>query len=76
MTYGYELYQLAKKEEIDVKYYRAKVTKIVEMFQAEYDLFTPLNEFLGESNIGWDGENEVSSTIIKENAPSSLDAFL
>ena len=75
-THGYELYQLAKKEDIDVKYYRAKVTKIVEMFQAEYALFTPLNEFLGESNIGWEGENEVSSTIIKENAPSSLDAFL
>ena len=72
---GYELYQLTKKEDIDVIYYRKKVAKIVKMFQAEFEMFTPINEFIGESNESWDGDVE-ESIVKKENTPSSLDAFL
>lgn len=71
---GYELYQLTKKENIDIKYYREKVAKIVEMFQAEFEEFTPLNEFMGEMNSAWDGEVETNS-VVKENTPSDLDSF-
>jgi len=72
---GYELYQLTKKEDIDIKYYQNKVDKIIAMMQAEYEMFTPLNEFLDTTHNGWDDEYE-ESHIQKENKPSSLDAFL
>jgi hypothetical protein len=73
---GYELYQLVEKEDIDIKYYRDKVEKIVAMFMAEYDMFTPLNEFIGGDSIDWEGREENDVVIQKENTPSSLDAFL
>ena len=72
-VYGYELYQLTKKEDIDIKYYRKKVQKILDMFKTEYEEVTPLTEFMGKSNGSWEGIEQVSS-IRKEN-PTDLNKF-
>lgn len=71
--YGYELYQLTKKEDIDIKYYRKKVKKILDMFKMEYEEFVPLTEFMGKANSDWEGE-QVSSSIKEEN-PTDLKNF-
>jgi len=71
--YGYELYQLTKKEDIDIKYYRKKVKTILDMFKTEYEEFTPLTEFMGKDNGSWDSD-EKSTTIKKEN-PTDLNKF-
>jgi len=72
-TYGYELFQLAKKEHIDIKYYREKVDKIIKMLESEYEMFTKIGNFLeGEG----DWKEEVNNIKIKENQPMRLNDFL
>jgi len=72
---GYELYQLTSKEEIDIKYYREKAENIIELMQAEYDLFEPIGSYFGENVSEWDEEEEAKISK-KENQPASLGDFL
>lgn len=72
-VYGYELYQLAKKENIDFKYYKEKIDKIIKMLESEYEMFEKIGDFL-EGSGGW--QEEVEERKIKENQPMRLDGFL
>lgn len=72
--HGFELYQSTKKEEIDILYYRKKVKKIIDMFQAEYNDSVPLTEFLGKETNRW--EDKSITIDIKDNKPNTLDEFL
>jgi len=57
---GYELYQLAKKEDIDVSYYRKNVKKVLKMLESEYELFAPITEYMDDEVHEWENDFETS----------------
>jgi len=73
-SYGYELYQLAKKEHIDYKYYREKLDKIIKMLESEYEMFNKIGDYLDDGQNEW--KVEMKGTKIEEHQPSRLDEFL
>ncbi|MHA1866011.1 MAG: DNA polymerase domain-containing protein [Candidatus Heimdallarchaeaceae archaeon] len=67
-VYGYELLQLTKKQDIDYKYYREKVKRIVKMFESEYAIHKPVSWFTdGEVTEIWE-----DSESIKEGKPKTF----
>ena len=71
---GYRLFQLAKKEEIDIKYYAKKVDKILKMFESEYEDTKQVSQFLDNEATEWEGE--IEEVKIEEKKPMSLGDFL
>jgi len=71
---GYRLFQLAKKEEIDIKYYAKKVDKILKMFESEYEETKQVSQFLDDDAMEWEGE--IEEVKIEEKKPMSLGDFL
>ena len=67
--YGYELFQLAKKGDIDIKYYKDKIDKIVKMLESEYNLSKPLKSYLNGEGREWNEDYEVyeQSKLKKQN---------
>jgi len=72
--YGYQLFQLAKKDDLDLKYYSKKIDKIVKMFELEYELTAPIGSFIGKESESW--EQEEDTKIVEKKAPMRLDDFL
>lgn len=62
---GYELYQIAKKSQIDYKYYLKKVDSIINIFKSSMQTFKPLSEFdsVGEDQISWDIDEQSSEAV-------------
>ena len=74
---GYTLYQLTKKKDIDFKYYRKKVDKILEMLDSEYELTAPVGTFLDGEGDEWQEDfEEVKKTKKVKNQPMNIDNFL
>ena len=73
---GYTLYQLVKKEDIDFKYYRKKVDKILTMLESEYALTNPISSYFEGEGEDWQEDSYESSKIKKDNQPLKLDNFL
>ena len=73
-VYGYELYQLTKKDQIDWKYYREKINKIIKMLESEYEMFSKIGDFLDNEENRW--EVEKTSFVKKEEQPMNLEEFI
>lgn len=73
-TYGYELFQLAKKDNLDYRYYANKIDKIIKMLESEYELFSKIGDFLDDEENSW--EVEMKGVKVKENQPQNLEGFL
>jgi len=72
---GYRLYQLVKKEDIDIKYYSKKVDKILKMFESEYEVTKKVGQFLDdEEETEWEGD--IEEVKVEEKKPMSLEDFL
>lgn len=72
---GYELYQLTKKENIDIKYYQKKVDKIIKMLEAEYQMFTPIQAYY-DSSEDYEPEDEFNGNSTKKGKqPMKLEDF-
>lgn len=73
VNYGYELFQLVKKNDIDIPYYQKKINKIIEMLSSEYKLLSPLGDFIDDCSQEW---LEEPITRLKTKNPVGLEGFL
>jgi len=73
-VYGYELFQLTKKDQVDWKYYEKKINKIITMLESEYEMFSKIGDFLDDEEEKW--EVEGTSTIRKKEQPLNLEEFI
>jgi DNA polymerase elongation subunit (family B) len=61
-VYGYELYQMAEKDQLDFNYYTKKIDKIIKMLESEYEMFAKIGDFI-DGKGSWKEETESKNMI-------------